>query len=130
MAPDALVPLPPVLLPRGGRAAPCRQKTGSQGSQPPQVPDFNEAMHVSEKQTMKKVSGVSWAVYLHILMYLLIKIILGNFISQGLGQIFQLITTGIRKRSADLAVRQHRVHSSFLATVMTASANFKKDQIE
>lgn len=101
----ALVPLPPMPLPHGGNADPCKEKTENQDSQPPKMPNFNEIVHASKKQTTKKAFRVSWAVYLHILMCLLIKIVLGNFISQRLGQIFQLIMTGIRNLSANLAMR-------------------------
>lgn len=38
----------------------------------------------------------------------MIKIILGNFISQRLGHMLQLIITGVRKLSADMAITQHR----------------------
>lgn len=69
-------------------------------------------MHVSKKkkkkQTTAKAFRASLAVYLHILRCLLIKIILGNFISQRLGHMLQLIITGVRKLSADMAITQHR----------------------
>lgn len=85
-----------------------KRKTANHESQPPQMPSSNESMPVLKTQTTTKASGVSWAVYLHIQMCLLIKIFLGNFTSWRLGQIFQLLITDIRKASADLAIRQHR----------------------
>lgn len=69
---------------------------------------LKEITHVSKKQTTAKAFRASWAVYLHILVCLLIKIVLGNFISQRLGHLFQLIITGIRTLSADLAMTLHR----------------------
>lgn len=83
--PDAVVPLYLMPLPRGGNADPCKEKTENQDTQPLKMPNFNEIMHVSRKQTTEKAFGISWVVYLHILVCLLIKITLGNFISQRLG---------------------------------------------
>lgn len=84
---------------------PCGGNAVQKENRKPRGPGTKEITHVSQKQTAKAFRE-NWAVYLHLLMCLLIKIVLGNFISQRLGHIFQLIMAGIRKLSADLAMIQ------------------------